>query len=221
MERLDDGNGRCRRCDAGTTSGSRRPSRSFICPWSGHTATSWVVGTPAYVVKSTRARDDRSRNPGTYPGVCARRAHVSCLHHVRPRGALDGQLSFTMLTLGIAAGLALILGAVGIYGTLSYMVSQRTREIGIRMALGAQAGEVRRMIIAHGSRVVLIGVAIGITVALFLTRLLESMLFRVTAIDWLTFIVMSAVMIGVALLASYIPARRASSVDPMVSLRAE
>lgn len=101
------------------------------------------------------------------------------------------------------------------------MVSQRTREIGIRMALGAQAGEVRRMIIAHGSRVVLIGVAIGVTVALFLTRLLESMLFCVTAIDPVTFIVVSAVMIGVALLASYIPARRASSVDPMVSLRAE
>lgn len=101
------------------------------------------------------------------------------------------------------------------------MVSQRTREIGIRMALGARTGEVRRMIIAHGSRVVMIGVAIGVTVALFLTRLLESMLFRVTAIDPVTFIVVSAVMIGVALLASYIPARRASSVDPMVSLRAE
>ena len=89
------------------------------------------------------------------------------------------------------------------------------------MALGAQSGEVRRMIVTHGSRVALIGVSIGIAAALLLTRLLESMLFRVAGIEWLTYVAMSTVMVGVALLASYIPAWRASSVDPIVSLRAE
>jgi ABC-type antimicrobial peptide transport system permease subunit len=130
-------------------------------------------------------------------------------------------LSFTMLTLAIAAGFALILGAVGLYGTLSYLVSQRTREIGIRMALGAHAGEVRRMIVTHGGRVALIGVAVGVIAALLLTRVLDTMLFRVAAVDWVTLAVMSVVMIGVALVASYIPAWRASSVDPIVSLRTE
>jgi ABC-type antimicrobial peptide transport system permease subunit len=101
------------------------------------------------------------------------------------------------------------------------MVSQRTREIGIRMALGAQSVEVRRMIVKHGGRVTLIGVVIGVTVSLMLTRLLDRLLFGVAAIDMVTFVAMSAVMIGVALLASYIPAWRASSVDPIVSLRAE
>ncbi len=197
------------------------PEPLVYLPMVGQTATSWVVGTPAYVVKSPRAEtiapEIRELIREYAPGAPMYR--VFTMSGLAARSM--AQLSFTMLTLAIAAGLALILGAVGIYGTLSYMVSQRTREIGIRMALGAQAGEVRRMIVAHGSRVVLIGVAIGVAVALFLTRLLESMLFRVTAIDPVTFIVMSAVMIGVALLASYIPARRASSVDPMVSLRAE
>jgi putative ABC transport system permease protein len=92
------------------------------------------------------------------------------------------QLSFTMLTLAIAAGLAVILGTVGIYGRLSSLVSQRTREIGIPMALGAGAGQVRRMIVTHGVRVVVIGVATGVVAALALTRFLDSMLFRVAAI---------------------------------------
>jgi ABC-type antimicrobial peptide transport system permease subunit len=126
-----------------------------------------------------------------------------------------------MLTLAIAAGLAVILGAVGIYGTLSYMVSQRTKEIGIRMALGAGASEVRRMVVAHGGRVVLVGVVAGLIAAGALTRLLDSLLFRVPAFDAPTFIVMSALVVAVAVLASYWPARRASSVDPLVSLRSE
>jgi predicted permease len=130
-------------------------------------------------------------------------------------------LSFTMLMLGIAAALALILGAVGLYGVLSYAVSQRTREIGIRMALGAEARALRRMVVAQGGRIALLGVVIGVIAGVLLTDVLESLLFGVDAVDVPTFAAMSAIMIGVALLASYIPARRASSMNPMQSLRAE
>jgi ABC-type antimicrobial peptide transport system permease subunit len=130
-------------------------------------------------------------------------------------------LSFTMLTLAIAAGLALLLGAVGLYGVLSYIVAQRTREIGIRMALGAQASELRRMVVAQGGKVALIGVAIGIAGAVLATRVLNTLLFGVRAMDVVTFTAMSALMLAVALIASYIPARRASAVDPMQSLRTE
>jgi putative ABC transport system permease protein len=199
-----------------------KPEPLVYLPMVGHTARSWTVGTPAFVVKSPRAEtiaaDIRALLREVAPGAPMYRVFTMS----RLAARTMAPLSFTMLTLALAAGLALVLGAVGIYGTLSYMVSQRTREIGIRMALGAQSGEVRRMIVTHGSRVALIGVAIGIAAALLLTRLLETMLFRVGAIDWqLTYIAMSAIMVGVALLASYIPARRASSVDPIVSLRAE
>jgi ABC-type antimicrobial peptide transport system permease subunit len=130
------------------------------------------------------------------------------------------QLSFTMLTLGIASLLALILGAVGLYGVLSYIVAERTQEIGVRMALGAEAGGVRRMVVAQGVRVVVLGVGIGALIALVSTRALGSLLFGVEAIDLTTFIAMSATMIGVGALASYVPARRASNVDPIRSLRA-
>jgi putative ABC transport system permease protein len=197
------------------------PEPLVYLPMVGPTAKSWVVGTPAYVVKTARAAtiapEIRELVREYAPGAPMYR--VFTMSGLAARSM--AQLSFTMLTLGIAAGLALILGAVGIYGTLSYMVSQRRREIGIRIALGAQAGEVRRMIVTHGSRVALVGVAIGLAAALMLARLLDSMLFRVAAIDGVTFAVMSAVMVGVALLASYIPAWRASSVDPLVSLRAD
>jgi ABC-type antimicrobial peptide transport system permease subunit len=130
-------------------------------------------------------------------------------------------LSFTMLTVGIAAGLALILGAVGLYGVLSYTVSQRTREIGIRMALGAEAGSVRRLVVVQGARLAVIGVVIGLAAAFFLTRVLESLLFGVESIHPATFAAMSTVMVGVAFLASYGPARRASLLDPIAALRAE
>jgi ABC-type antimicrobial peptide transport system permease subunit len=130
-------------------------------------------------------------------------------------------VSFTMLTLGVASGLALILGAVGLYGVLSYIVAERTREIGVRMALGARAGQVRGMVVAQGTRVVAAGVVIGIGVALWVTRALGSLLFGVGAVDIPTFVAMSVSMIAVGLLASYLPARRASRVDPIVSLRGD
>jgi ABC-type antimicrobial peptide transport system permease subunit len=131
------------------------------------------------------------------------------------------QLSFTTLMLAIAAGLALVLGTVGLYGVLSYVVSQRTREIAVRMALGAERAAVRRMVVLQGGRVALVGVALGVVVALAVTGVLQSLLFGVQAFDAVTFIGMSAVMLVVALLASYLPAYRASSVDPMQALRGE
>ncbi len=131
------------------------------------------------------------------------------------------KLSFTMLMLAIASGLALILGAVGLYGVLSYVVSNRAPEIAVRMALGAEAVRVRRMVVMQGARVTLAGVAVGLLAALALTRALDSLLFGVGTLDAPTFVVMSGVMVAVALLASYIPARRASAVDPMQSLRSE
>ena len=132
-----------------------------------------------------------------------------------------GQLSFTMLMLAIASGLALILGAIGLYGVLSYVVSQRTQEIAVRMALGAEASDVRRMVVLQGGRVALLGVGVGVLIALGVTSVLESLLFGVQALDAPTFITMSGVMLAVAVLASYIPAHRASSVDPIRALRME
>jgi ABC-type antimicrobial peptide transport system permease subunit len=126
-----------------------------------------------------------------------------------------------MLTLGVVSALALLLGAVGLYGVLSYVVAERTREIGVRMALGATAGVVRRQVVSQGTKVVLVGVVIGVAVAIVATRLLGALLFDVQAVDPVVFAAMSLAMIGVGMLASYIPARRASGVDPIEALRGE
>jgi ABC-type antimicrobial peptide transport system permease subunit len=124
-----------------------------------------------------------------------------------------------MVMLGIASALALVLGAIGLFGVLSYVVAQRTREIGIRMALGAEAARVLRMVVIQGAQLLAVGVIFGIAAAAASTRLLDSLLFGVPAADLATFATMSATMVLIGLLASYLPARRASAVDPMESLR--
>jgi putative ABC transport system permease protein len=128
---------------------------------------------------------------------------------------------FNLLLLGAFALVGLALAGVGLYGVMSYTVTQRTREIGVRMALGAQTGDVLRLVIGEGMKLALIGALLGLGGALALTRLLKTLLFEVSATDPLTFIVIAALLIIVALLACWIPARRAASMDPLASLRVE
>lgn len=131
------------------------------------------------------------------------------------------QSRFNTILLGLFAALALVLAAVGIYAVVAWNVTQRTREIGIRAALGANRGDVVRLVVVGGMRVVLIGLAIGLAAAFALTRLLQSLLFEVGSFDPVTITLVSTVLAGIALLACYLPARRAARVDPMVALRME
>jgi putative ABC transport system permease protein len=131
------------------------------------------------------------------------------------------QRRFQMFLLGIFASVALVIATVGIYGVISYAVSQRTHEIGIRMALGAQASDVLRMVIWRGMSLALIGVALGLAAALVLTRVMKILLFEVSATDPATFAFIALLLVGIALIASYIPARRATKVDPLLAIRRE
>lgn len=131
------------------------------------------------------------------------------------------QQRFNMLLLGLFAALALILAAVGIYSAMSYSATQRTHEIGIRTALGAQRRDILRLVMNDGAKIALFGITIGIAGALSLTRLMASLLFEVKPTDPATFVAVAILLAFVTLAACYIPARRAMRVDPMVALRYE
>ena len=188
-------------------------------PMTGQQPDLWALSSPAYVVKTERADrigpEIRDLVRQVAPGAPVYRTFTM------EELAADSmrQLTFTTLMVGITAALAFLLGVVGLYGVLSYLVAQRTREIGVRMALGAEASAVRRMIVARGVRVVTVGVALGLLVGIACSRFLEALLFGVEPGDPATFAVVATLMLAVGVLASYVPARRASGVDPVESLR--
>jgi predicted permease len=146
-------------------------------------------------------------------------ASVRTLQEIYDRSL--ARTSFTLVMLAIAGAMALLLGVAGIYGVISYSVSQRTREIGIRIALGAQSQTVRRMFVAHGLTLAAVGVAIGLTAAFGVTRLMSTLLFEISPVDPITYAVVSLTLVVATVIASYVPAMRATGVDPMEALRAE
>jgi predicted permease len=150
---------------------------------------------------------------------------TAVLYDIRPMGEIVARSiskqRLTMFLLSAFSSLALVLSSVGIYGVISYLTSQRTHEIGVRVALGASSSDVLRMVLGEGMRITLIGVAIGLAAAFGLTRLITTLIYGVGAADPLTFAAVAILLSAVALFACYIPARRAMRVDPMIALRYE
>jgi putative ABC transport system permease protein len=144
---------------------------------------------------------------------------VRTLEHVLNNSL--GPYRMQAVLVSVCGLLALVLASIGLYGVLSYSVSQRTREIGIRVALGARRRDVLRLVIGQGMKLVMVGMAVGLLGALAVTRVLKSMLFGVSATDPLTFLVIASLLTFVALLSCWIPARRATRVDPIEALRSE
>src|SRR5262249_32537519 len=131
------------------------------------------------------------------------------------------QTSFALVMLAIAGAMALVLSIIGIYGVIAYVVSQRAREIGIRMALGAQVGQVRTMFLRQGLLLSAVGLGVGFFAALALTRFMSSLLYGIRATDIATYVAAFAVILAAACLATYLPARRATTIDPVETLKAE
>jgi len=182
-----------------------------------------TLRTETFVIQSERAGTESFLNE-VRQAVWSVNSNLPLASVRTMQGVYDksvARTSFTLVMLGIAGVMALLLGMIGIYGVISYTVSQRKREIGIRLALGAQGADVVQMVLRQGAKMALGGVAIGIGAALGLTPLMRSLLFGVTAQDPRTFAGVAALLIVVALLACYIPARRATRVDPLVALRYE
>jgi predicted permease len=177
----------------------------------------------AFTIRSTRAgseslmKDARDAVWSVDPNLPLYEVHTLNYFYQRSMA----RTSFTLIMLGVAGGMALLLGIVGIYGVIAYSVSQRTREIGIRMALGAQQPIVTNMFVKHGLQLTGVGVAFGLVVAFITVRLMSSLLFNVSAIDPVTYAAMSLGLVATAFLASYLPSRRAAAVDPVEALRAE
>jgi ABC-type antimicrobial peptide transport system permease subunit len=146
-------------------------------------------------------------------------ASVQTLNEIRANSM--AQTSFALVMLSIAAAVALLLGIVGIYGVISYIATQRTREIGIRIALGAARRDVSRLFLRHGFVLAAVGIALGMVAAAFVTRVMSTLLFGVGALDAMTYVAVAAGLGATALLASYLPALRAARVDPAVALRWE
>ena len=146
-------------------------------------------------------------------------ANVRTLDEILSRSM--AQTSFALIMLGTAAGVALLLGLVGIYGVIAYIATQRTREIGIRVALGAQRGDVSRLFVRHGLVLSAAGVAIGLAGAVGVTRLMRALLFGVSPVDLATFVIVALALGAVAGVATYLPARRAARIDPIVALRSD
>jgi predicted permease len=179
--------------------------------------------TMAYVVRSSRVgtpgflRELEQAVWSVNPDLPL--AAVQTLQAIQARSL--AQTSFSLVMLAIAACVALLIGVVGIYGVVAYAVAQRTREIGVRLALGAQIADVRRLFLRHGLRLTVTGIAIGIGLAIVLTRVMAAFLFGVGPMDPVTYAAVSGILALVALLATYLPARRASRVDPSLALRGD
>jgi predicted lysophospholipase L1 biosynthesis ABC-type transport system permease subunit len=181
------------------------------------------LGGPAFAIRSARAGTQSLMNEvrqavwSVDPDLPLSVVHTLDYYY---RNSM-ARVSFMLVMLSLAGGMALLLGAIGLYGVIGYSVSQRTHEIGIRMALGAQREYILRLILGQGTKLALIGVAIGVAAAFGLSRFLSSLLYGVKPTDPLTFLGVTIMLVLVTLLACYIPARRAMRVDPMVALKYE
>src|SRR6267154_2671209 len=181
------------------------------------------LGQPAFAIRSARAGSQafmseiRQAVWSVDPDLPLSAVHTLDYYYRKSRA----RVSFMLVMLSFAGGMALLLGAIGLYGVIGYSVSQRTHEIGIRMALGGQGEDILRLILGQGTKLALIGVAIGIAAALGLSRFLSGLLYGVKPTDPLTFLGVTIMIVLVTLLACYIPARRAMRVDPMVALKYE